>query len=175
MLPYIQFPKRLAPWPWYCGIRYGSSTTPAPGRIYSQRQLFEVKRAQLTGFEIETVMKLNLKHQLIISLLKANNPEKYALASDFLAHRADRPKSYKPEAPTGRTITPSPQEKRLLVLTGMYKRESDIPEFISEVRIAMMKERLNFMVSIFYVATFIIAFLTTIKAMYRTMTIAVGN
>ncbi|OZC08451.1 hypothetical protein X798_04511 [Onchocerca flexuosa] len=153
MLPYIQFPKRLAPWPWYCGIRYGSSTTPAPGRIYSQRQLFEVKRAQLT----------------------ANNPEKYALASDFLAHRADRPKSYKPEAPTGRTITPSPQEKRLLVLTGMYKRESDIPEFISEVRIAMMKERLNFMVSIFYVATFIIAFLTTIKAMYRTMTIAVGN
>ncbi|KAM3722890.1 UPF0389 protein [Dirofilaria immitis] len=153
MLPYIQLSKRLTPWPWYCGIRCGSSTTPAPGRIYTQRQLFEVKRAQMM----------------------AKNPDKYALASDFLAHRADRPKNYKPEAPTGRIITPSPQEKRLLVLTGMYKRESDIPEFISEVRIAMMKERLNFMVSIFYVVTFVIAFFVTIKAMYRTMTIAVGD
>ncbi|EFO18164.1 hypothetical protein LOAG_10332 [Loa loa] len=153
MLPYIHFPKRFAPLPRYFGIRHESSTTPAPGRIYSQRQLFEVKK----------------------TMMRANNPEKYALASDFLAHRADRPKDYKPDVSADRIISPSPQEKRLLVLTGMYKRESDIPEFISEVRIAMMKERLNFMVSIFCLATLIIAFLTTIKTMYRTMTIAVGD
>uniref|UniRef100_A0A915PXU0 Uncharacterized protein n=1 Tax=Setaria digitata TaxID=48799 RepID=A0A915PXU0_9BILA len=138
---------------WHCGARYGSSATPAPGRVYSQRQLFEVKKAQMAS----------------------NNPEKYALASAFMAHRADRPKTYKPDAPTGRIITPSPQEKRLLVLTGMYKKESDIPEFISEVRIAMMKERLNFMVSIFYVVTVFIAFLSTLKAMYRTMPLALGD
>ncbi|EJW85380.1 hypothetical protein WUBG_03709 [Wuchereria bancrofti] len=149
----INFPKRLAPVSWYFAIRYGSSATPAPGRIYSQRQLFEVKKA----------------------LMKANNPQKYALASDFLAHRADRPKDYKPDTSADRSITPSPQEKRLLVLTGMYKRESDIPEFISEVRIAMMKERLNFMVSLCFLVTLVIAFLTTIKTMYRTRTIAIGD
>ncbi|KAL4003799.1 hypothetical protein ACH3XW_9110 [Acanthocheilonema viteae] len=149
MLLHTHFPKRLASWPWYFGTRHGSSATPAPGRIYSQRHLFEVKKNQL----------------------KANNPDKYALASDFLAHRADRPKDYKPDTPAGRTIIPSPQEKKLLVLTRMYKREADIPESISEVRIAMMKERLNFMVSIFYVSTVFLAFLTTIKTMYRTRTI----
>lgn len=43
------------------------------------------------------VLKLNNYHielKLSANNFKANNPEKYALASDFLAHRADRPKDY---------------------------------------------------------------------------------
>ncbi|CAG9529495.1 unnamed protein product [Cercopithifilaria johnstoni] len=153
MLPYIHFQKRLVSLPCYFTIRHGSSATPAPGRIYSQRHLFEVKK----------------------TMLKANNPDKYALASDFLAHRADCPKEYKPVEPPGRSITPSPQEKKLLVLTRMYKHESDIPESISEVRIAVMKERLNFVVSVFYVATLFIALFITVKAKRRIMTMVVGD
>uniref|UniRef100_A0A0R3RIW7 Uncharacterized protein n=1 Tax=Elaeophora elaphi TaxID=1147741 RepID=A0A0R3RIW7_9BILA len=152
MLPYIHFPKRLVSWSWYFGACYASSATFASGRIYSQRHLFEVKKTQL----------------------KANNPDKYALASDFLAHRADRPKDYKPET-LGRTIIPSPQEKKLLVLSRMYKSQSDIPESISEVTIALMKERVNFVISIFFMTSVFIAFFLTIKTMYRIRTIAVGD
>ncbi|VDK76563.1 unnamed protein product [Litomosoides sigmodontis] len=153
MLPHVHVPKRLVSWPCYFGARHGSSATSAPVRIYSQRHLFEVKKA----------------------MLKANNPDKYALASDFLAHRADRPKDYKPDIPPGRTITPSLLQKRLLVLTRMYKSESDIPESINEIKIAIMKERLNFVASIFYLASVLISFSVTIRTMNRVKAIVVGD
>ncbi|VDM97280.1 unnamed protein product [Thelazia callipaeda] len=109
MLPFAYLSKRILPCKmWGIGMCFSSAATPAPGRIYTQRELFEVKKAMMTS----------------------NNPESYALASAFMNHRADRPSNYKPDVPMGRFIQPSLKEKRLLVLTRIYKRVSDIPESI---------------------------------------------
>lgn len=149
-LRFIHVKKSLMPWQCYSLSRYASSATPAPGRIYTQRQYFEVKK----------------------SLMACNNPEKYALSSVFLANRADCPKNYKSAFLEARQITPSPEEKRLLLLTRVYKRESDIPESISEMKIAIMRERLIFMGVLCGMAILITAFVLSIRKAYDVMEMA---
>ncbi|VDK30721.1 unnamed protein product, partial [Gongylonema pulchrum] len=74
----VRTPRNLTPWHLHAFLlRHSSSHTPAPGRIYSQKQLFEEKRAAM----------------------QANHPEKYALASQFMANRADRPINFKSDDP----------------------------------------------------------------------------